>query len=193
MCCSHLSDAAAEEAVAAELGIRHAPAGLLAAGSPIGIPRFVREHGQQCAEEARSLVDTLDQFDLSPQEHWPWPLDQLSSGPLRDPRGSGSGTCGRASMMQLAGCGHQRSGLCTTVGVQRAYSCHEAAQRYAAFLASCDAAAVPGKRMLARLQSCSFFGMLGAVTMAAGDEQINPALSPQCSERPAQICARANT
>jgi hypothetical protein len=41
--------------------------------------------------------------------------------------------------------------LHTTVGAQRVYSRHQAAQRYAALLASCDAATVSGKRMLARL------------------------------------------
>jgi hypothetical protein len=58
------------EAVAAELGIPHAPSGLQVAGSPVRIPRFVREHAQQCEEEARLLVDTLDQLELPAQEHW---------------------------------------------------------------------------------------------------------------------------
>jgi hypothetical protein len=57
-------DAAAGEAGAAELGIRHAPSGLLAAGSLVEVPQFVREHAQQCAEEALSLVDTLHQLEL---------------------------------------------------------------------------------------------------------------------------------
>jgi hypothetical protein len=48
--------------------ILHAPAGLLVAGSPVGVPRFLREHAQQCEEGERSLVDTLDQ--LPAQEHW---------------------------------------------------------------------------------------------------------------------------
>jgi hypothetical protein len=45
--------------------------------------------------------------------------------------------------------------LRTMVSAQRTYSRHEAAQRYAALLASCDAATIPGKRMLARLRSCA--------------------------------------
>jgi hypothetical protein len=57
-------NAAAGEAVAAELGIRHSPARLCAAGSAVGIPRFVREHPQQCAEEVWLLVDTLDRLKL---------------------------------------------------------------------------------------------------------------------------------
>jgi hypothetical protein len=39
------------------------------------------------------------------------------------------------------------------VGAQQAYSQHEVAQLYAAILAMCGAAADPGKRMLARIQS----------------------------------------
>jgi hypothetical protein len=44
----------------------------------------------------------------------PWPLAQLSSGPLRDPRAVGSGSCGRAFMTQVAGCGHKGKWRWTT-------------------------------------------------------------------------------
>lgn len=69
MCCS-LGGCCGRGVVAAELGIRPAPGRFLAAGSPIGVPRFIREHAHQCAEEARPLVDTLDQLKLPSQEHW---------------------------------------------------------------------------------------------------------------------------
>jgi hypothetical protein len=45
--------------------------------------------------------------------------------------------------------------LHTMVGAQRTYSSHEAAQRYAVHLASCDAAAAPGKRMLVSFKICA--------------------------------------
>jgi hypothetical protein len=44
----------------------------------------------------------------------PWPLTQLSSSPLRDPQAAGFRSCGRASMPQVAGCGHQGSAPSTT-------------------------------------------------------------------------------
>jgi hypothetical protein len=43
-CAAHSVDAAVGKAVAAELGIRDAPAGLLGAGSPLRTPKVVSEH-----------------------------------------------------------------------------------------------------------------------------------------------------
>jgi hypothetical protein len=65
------------------------------------------------------------------------------------------------------------------VGVQRAYIRHETAQRYAALLALCDAAAALCKRMLARLQSraCQeFAAWLTALPTTHALEQVRAAM-----------------
>jgi hypothetical protein len=111
--CAALSvDAAAREAV--ELGIRHAPAGSVAAGSLVRIPQLAREHAQQCAEEAQSLVDTLESSSF---------LLRNTGSSCMDPCRSEWHTCPRlpSGTQSAIGVGYQR--LCGGQRLQTDWTC----------------------------------------------------------------------
>jgi hypothetical protein len=55
-------------AVAGQLGVRHAPKGLLAAGTPIGTPSFQTANAESCATQACHLMDELLALPLGNQD-----------------------------------------------------------------------------------------------------------------------------
>jgi hypothetical protein len=54
-------------AVASQLGVRHAPDGLLAAQTPVGTPTF---QADRCAAHACHLMEDLTALPLADQDHW---------------------------------------------------------------------------------------------------------------------------
>jgi hypothetical protein len=63
-------DAAAAATVAHRTGIRHAPDGLLAAGTPVGTPAFQAAHADGRASHACRLMDELMALPLGDQDRW---------------------------------------------------------------------------------------------------------------------------
>jgi hypothetical protein len=56
-CAVHSADHAAATAIAHQLGERHAPKGLLAAGTPVGTPTFQTTNAKICATQAYHQMD----------------------------------------------------------------------------------------------------------------------------------------
>jgi hypothetical protein len=69
-CAVHFGDHAAATAVADQLGMRHAPEGLPAAGTPIGTPSFQTANAESCATRACHLMDELLAQPLGDQDRW---------------------------------------------------------------------------------------------------------------------------
>jgi hypothetical protein len=67
-CAIHSGDHAAATAVAGQLGVRHAPDGLLAAGTPNGTPSFQTANAESCATLACHLMDELLALPLGDQD-----------------------------------------------------------------------------------------------------------------------------
>jgi hypothetical protein len=68
------TDGAAAASVAGHLGVRHAPDGLLAAGTPagtpVGTPAFQTTHADSCAAHACYLMEELLALPLGDQDRW---------------------------------------------------------------------------------------------------------------------------
>jgi hypothetical protein len=57
--------------VAGQLGVRHAPDGLLvSAGTPVGTPAYQAAQADRCADRACSLMDDLHVLLLADQDRW---------------------------------------------------------------------------------------------------------------------------
>jgi hypothetical protein len=69
-CAVHSGDHAAATTVASQLGVRHAPEGLLAAGTHIGTPSFQTTNAESCATRACHLMDELLALSLGDQDCW---------------------------------------------------------------------------------------------------------------------------
>jgi hypothetical protein len=69
-CAVHSADHATAAAVAGQLGVRHAPEGLLAAGSPIGTPSFQTANAERYATRACHLMYELLALPLGDQDRW---------------------------------------------------------------------------------------------------------------------------
>jgi hypothetical protein len=69
-CAVHSGYHATSTAVAGQLGVRHAPEGLLAAGTPIGTPSFQTANAESCAKRACHLMDELLALPLGDQDCW---------------------------------------------------------------------------------------------------------------------------
>jgi hypothetical protein len=66
-CAVYSVDASAAASVASQLGGRHAPDGLLAAGTPVGIPTF---QADRCATRACHLMEDLIALPLADKYRW---------------------------------------------------------------------------------------------------------------------------
>jgi hypothetical protein len=69
-CAVHSGDHTAANAVAGQLGVRHAPVGLLAARTPIGTPAFQTANAESCATQACHLLYELLALSLGDQDGW---------------------------------------------------------------------------------------------------------------------------
>jgi hypothetical protein len=69
-CAVYSVDAGAAAAVASQLGVRHAPDGLLAAGTPVGTPTFQADHADRCAAHTCHLMEDLKAIPLADQDRW---------------------------------------------------------------------------------------------------------------------------
>ena len=69
-CVAYSADSAAAAAVAEELGIAHAEAGVVVTGTPIGTPQFQSAHVQQTADKVCKLIDTLMSLPLPAQDQF---------------------------------------------------------------------------------------------------------------------------
>jgi hypothetical protein len=69
-CAVHSVDPAAAAAVASQLGVRHAPEGILAAGTPLGAPAFQTAQADTRATRACSLMEELMELPLGAQDRW---------------------------------------------------------------------------------------------------------------------------
>ena len=81
-------DAAAAASFANLLGVRHAPDGLLAAGTPVGTPGFQSTHADGCATHACQLMGELLQVPLGDQDRWLLLHGSLQKRVAHLPRGS---------------------------------------------------------------------------------------------------------
>jgi hypothetical protein len=69
-CAVYSVDTCAATSVADQLGVRHAPDGLLAAGTPVGTPAYQAAQADRCADRACSLMDNLHALPLADQVRW---------------------------------------------------------------------------------------------------------------------------
>jgi hypothetical protein len=67
-CAVYSVDAGAAAAVVSQLGVRHAPDGLLAEGTPVGTPSFQADHADHCAAHACHLMEDLTALPLADQD-----------------------------------------------------------------------------------------------------------------------------
>jgi hypothetical protein len=70
ICAVYSVDTRAETSVANQLGVRHAPNGLLAAGTPVGTPAYQAAQADRCADRACSLMDDLHALPVADQVRW---------------------------------------------------------------------------------------------------------------------------
>jgi hypothetical protein len=69
-CAVHSGDHAAATAIVDQRGVRHAPKGLLSAGTRIGTPAFQTANAKGCAKRACHLMDELLTLLLGNQDRW---------------------------------------------------------------------------------------------------------------------------
>jgi hypothetical protein len=69
-CVVYSADTRAAASVACQLGVRHAPDGLLSTGTPVGTPASQAAQADCCANRAYSLMDDLQALPLAHQDCW---------------------------------------------------------------------------------------------------------------------------
>jgi hypothetical protein len=87
-CAVYSEDTAAAACVATALGMHHAPAGLLAAGTPIGTAAFEAASSATCAYNSCTAMDRMQALPLADQDRWLLLHGNLQHRVAHLPRGS---------------------------------------------------------------------------------------------------------
>jgi hypothetical protein len=69
-CAVYFADTRAVTSVASQLCVRHAPDGLLAAGTPVGTPAYQAAQADHCTDRACILMDDFHALPLADQDRW---------------------------------------------------------------------------------------------------------------------------
>jgi hypothetical protein len=69
-CAVYSADARAAASIPGQLGMHHAPDGLLAAGTPVGTPAFQEAHADRCVAHACHLMEDLEALPLAHPDRW---------------------------------------------------------------------------------------------------------------------------
>jgi hypothetical protein len=86
-CAVYSVDTRSTTSVAGQLGMRRAPDGLLAAGTPVGTPAYQAAQADRCADRACSLMDDLHALPSVDLDRWILLQGSLQRRVARLPRG----------------------------------------------------------------------------------------------------------